>query len=82
MSPENFPSYLISPLSGDPDANAAQYDDVFQGKIESTASSAGGVSSTTHPQRNEGNVTDVTCGMRRSSPLRFIRRPIPSKQKL
>ena len=64
------------------DAYMARYDDVLQGKIESAASTAGGVSSTNHPQRNEGNITDVTCGMWRSSPLRFIRRLSPSKQKL
>ena len=55
---------------------------MLQGKIQSTASVAGRVSSTTHPQRNEGNITDVTCSMRILSPLRFICRPSPSKQKL
>ena len=65
MSPNNFSSYLRSPLSGDADANTAWYDDVFQGKIESATSAAGSVLSTTHTQRNEGNVTDATCGMKR-----------------
>ena len=78
LSQKKFPSYLRLPLSGNADANAARYDDVLQGKIKSAASVDGGVSVTTHPQRNEGNVTDVTCGMRRSSPLRFIQRPSPS----
>ena len=51
-------------------------------KIKSSTSAAGGVSSTTHTQRNEVNAVDVTCGMRRLSPIRFIHRPSPSKQKL
>ena len=79
---KKFPSYLRSPLLGNANANAARYDNVLQGKINSAASAAGGVLSTTHPQRNEGNVTGVTCGMRILSPLRFIRRTSPSKQKL
>ena len=82
LSPIFFPSYLRSPLLGDANADAALYNDVLQDEIESSASAAGGVSSTTHPQSNEGNVTDVTCGMRILSPLRFIRRTSPSKQKL
>ena len=82
LSPKTFPSYLRSPLLGDADADASRYDIVLQGKINSAASAAGGVLSTTHPQRNEGNVTGVTCGMRILSPLRFIRRTSPSKQKL
>ena len=67
---------------GDSDTDAARYDDVLQGKIESTDYAAGGILSTTHPQRNKGNVTDVTYGMRRLSLPRFVCRPIPSKQKL
>ena len=82
MPLKKFPSYLRSPLSGDADADGPRYDDVLQGKIDSAASAEGGVSSTTHHQRNEGNVTEVTCSMRRSSPLRFICRPSPSKHKL
>ena len=65
MLPKKFPSYLRLLILGDADADAARYDDVLQVKIESAASTAGGVSSTTYPQRNEENVTDVTCVMRR-----------------